>query len=316
MSSDTHAFEHAFYIGNFMGGILYGVELALYSMILYYISSPRNRLSTSNRRSCIFFSTVMVFFSTIGAAANSAWGAELWITQRNKPGGAAAFIEGSTNVWYETWGSVSVVITIFLGDALLLWRLYIVFDKSTKVIAGPIVAYLVALSLAITQLVIAGRPHGNFFGPQAVKVAVAYYVITICLNILVTILICSRLLGVSKRVALALGDEPAQVYIGVAAILVESAAPYTVLGIMFLVPYALQAGVAICFGQLWSKMSAIAPLLIILRVVHGSAWRQEVLAEKFTALHFATSNPHPESRSTSKSFQLSCVVLREVQVTR
>lgn len=59
----------------------------------------------------------------------------------------------------------------------------------------------------------------------------------------------------SRRFAKSLGEENARVYTGAAAILVESAAPYSILGIMYLIPYSLQNGTSILFGQLWSKMS-------------------------------------------------------------
>ena len=44
-------------------------------------------------------------------------------------------------------------------------------------------------------------------------------------------------------------------YTSAVAILVESSALYSVLGIIYLVPYALGAPIADLFGQLWTKMS-------------------------------------------------------------
>ena len=111
------------------------------------------------------------------------------------------------------------------------------------------------LVLAILQVVFSGLPNGNFFGGSAAKVATAFYVITICLNIVLTGLICGRLLRVSKLVCSSLGKESAKMYTGAVAILVESSALYSVFGIMYLVPYALGAPTADVFGQLWTKMS-------------------------------------------------------------
>lgn len=36
--------------------------------------------------------------------------------------------------------------------------------------------------------------------------------------------------------------------------LIESAAPYSMAGVMFLVPYAISAPTAIAFGEVWGKM--------------------------------------------------------------
>lgn len=100
-----------------------------------------------------------------------------------------------------------------------------------------------------------GLPHGNFFGGSAVKVATAFYVITVSLNVVLTGLICGRLLRVSKLVSSSLGKESAKMYTGAIAILVESSALYSALGIMYLVPYALGVPIADLFGQLWTKTS-------------------------------------------------------------
>lgn len=79
--------------------------------------------------------------------------------------------------------------------------------------------------------------------------------ITVSLNIVLTGLICGRLIRVSKRVSSALGKESARIYTSAAAILVESSAMYSVAGIVYLVPYALELPIADLFGQLWTKMS-------------------------------------------------------------
>lgn len=42
---------------------------------------------------------------------------------------------------------------------------------------------------------------------------------------------------------------------GAASILIESAALYSLSGILYLVPFSLQYGTGILFGQIWSKMS-------------------------------------------------------------
>ena len=105
------------------------------------------------------------------------------------------------------------------------------------------------------QVITSGMPNGNFFGRESAKFATAFYVITVSLNIILTILICIRLLRVSNRVSGALGEESAKVYTSAIAILVESAALYSASGIMYLVPFALNLPIADFFGQFWTKMS-------------------------------------------------------------
>lgn len=109
--------------------------------------------------------------------------------------------------------------------------------------------------MAIIELVLAGSPGGNFFHGKVINFGVPYYTITIGLNIIITSLICFRLLRLGKAVSKALGRESARMYTSVAAMLIESAAPYSLVGIMFLIPYALGSGTAIAFGQVWAKLT-------------------------------------------------------------
>ncbi|KAF8803684.1 hypothetical protein BYT27DRAFT_7340507 [Phlegmacium glaucopus] len=287
MPTKTSEFEHAYYIGNCMGAILYGLELTLYGTIVYRLFRKRNQSSAKSKRFCAIYSTAMITLSTINVSCNAVWGSEMWITHRDDPGGVPKFIETQVTVWYETLASTAVIACVFLSDALLLYRLFLIYSRSYPVLAFPALAYIVALGLAIVQVVISGLPNGNFFGGRAVKVAVSYYVITICLNIILTALICGRLIRVSKSVSSILGEQTGKVYTGAAVILVESAALYSASGIMYLVPYALELPIADLFGQLWTKMSVISPLLIILRVSKGRDWTSDAVSR--IPVRFATS---------------------------
>ena len=111
------------------------------------------------------------------------------------------------------------------------------------------------LVLAVIQVVVSGEPNGNFFGIETIKIGVSYYAISISMNIVLTVLICVRLLRASKQITSILDREAGTAYTSAATILVESAAFYSASGIMFLIPYAMQLQVGILFGQIWTKMS-------------------------------------------------------------
>ena len=156
-----------------------------------------------------------------------------------------------------------------------LYRLFIIYGSKYIVILLPSIAYLAAFcecdnisaidlsdyhaALAIIELVLAGRPGGNFFGGRTLNFGTPYYAIMISLNMIVTLLICLRLFQHKKTLGGALGKEQAKMYTSVASMLIESAAPCSLLGIMFLVPYARGDGVAIAFGQVWAKLTVNYP---------------------------------------------------------
>jgi len=75
------------------------------------------------------------------------------------------------------------------------------------------------------------------------------------MNIVLTILICARLIRISKYISNLLDEDVGRAYLSAAAILVESAAFYSASGIMYLVPYAMGLDLCVLFGQIWTKMS-------------------------------------------------------------
>ncbi|PPR02742.1 LOW QUALITY PROTEIN: hypothetical protein CVT26_009453 [Gymnopilus dilepis] len=323
MADALTVFQHAYYIGNYMSGILYGVELVLYFLTLQGLFRRGSHNSAKSRRFFTIYSTILLLLLTIDISVNAVWGEQMWITnQANVPG----FIVAETSVWYQTLGSTSVVALIFMGDALLLYRLFIIYGSSYFVIALPALAYLaafcqtlfvsptqvansrVAAALAIIELILAGKPGGNFFHGKTINFGTPYYTITIAFNIFVTLAIVIRLMRLGKAVSRALGRESALMYTSVASMLIESAAPYSMVGIMFLIPYALGNGTAISFGQVWAKLAVrypsicilelnssflqcLSPQLIVLRVITGKAWGREIITQAQSNVEFMVK-PH------------------------
>lgn len=76
-------------------------------------------------------------------------------------------------------------------------------------------------------------------------------VLTIVFNILVTAMIAVRLLSVHKKMSTVLGTEMTKRYTGLLAILVESALPFTVLGICYLAVYIKDLPEALAFADIW-----------------------------------------------------------------
>jgi len=283
MSDALTLFEHSYYIGNYMSGILYGVELVMYFMTLQGLFRKGNHNSAKSRRFFAIYSTVLLLLLTIDISVNAVWGEQMWITNQ---AAVPEFIVTQSSVWYQTLGSTSVVAMIFMGDALLLYRLFVIYGSSYLVIAFPALAYLAAFSLAIIELVLAGKPGGDFFHGKTINFGTPYYTITIAFNIFVTLSIVFRLMKLGKAVSRALGRDSARMYTSVASMLIESAAPYSMVGIMFLIPYALGNGTAISFGQVWAKLACLAPQLIVLRVVTGKAWGREVITQAQSNVEF------------------------------
>jgi hypothetical protein len=92
-------------------------------------------------------------------------------------------------------------------------------------------------------------------------------------------MIAFRLFSVSRGMRNVLSKERADVYTGVIAVLIESAMPFTLLGIGYLVTYVRQDPESLAFADIWGCFVSLSPQAIILRVAMGSAWSKKTITQ-------------------------------------
>ena len=101
------------------------------------------------------------------------------------------------------------------------------------------------------------------------------YLLTLrAVNLLLTLLIVGRLLALSNQVTRMLGPQHERTYTSVAALLVESAAPYAVANLIFIVTYGIGSPGSNVVLPVLSQIMCTSSVLIILRVANGRAWSQ------------------------------------------
>jgi len=141
--------------------------------------------------------------------------------------------------------------------------------------AFPVLLYLGSVAMGITTTIQSGLPNGDFFEGTTVNFGIPWIVLTIVFNILVTLMISVRLLGMHRKVNRIVGKEVTRRYTGLLAILVESALPFTLLGIGYLATYIREVPESLAFADIWGCFVALSPQAIILRVAMGGAWTKE-----------------------------------------
>ncbi|KAH6908444.1 hypothetical protein BKA70DRAFT_1149673 [Coprinopsis sp. MPI-PUGE-AT-0042] len=165
-------------------------------------------------------------------------------------------------------------LAIRTADAVLVYRCYIVWFDCPWVVAPVVGLWLAGTAVGLRTFI----P----FSFQDSKLDAADIFCTVGINILVTILIWSRLVRARKRFMEALPHTDHKVYIGVIAVLVESAAPVAVFGTALAITSLLSSGVAwkvrTIFAILYRISSILAPQLVIFRVAVGSSWANKTEA--------------------------------------
>ncbi|KAF6748200.1 hypothetical protein DFP72DRAFT_917207, partial [Ephemerocybe angulata] len=174
------------------------------------------------------------------------------------------------------------LIVIFIGDAVMLWRCYMVWAEKRWVIILPCIIYVGSLILGILGFVPILRDLATSDG-NLTFVSIFVF-LSVTTNILVTILISSRLVHARRRLSGMLGDSNKTLghFTGIVAILIESAVPLSVFGLGYAIvlaitkngdPKLLQKEVAnYVFSVLYYSFAALSPQMIIFRVTTGRSW--------------------------------------------
>jgi len=161
----------------------------------------------------------------------------------------------------------------WLADGLLLYRCYIVYAANFWIIAFPCLIYLASVAMGITFVYQTSQPNSSVWNATAIDFGLPYFSISLSLNIILTILIVTRLVLHSRNVRAAMGAPggAAGLYKAIVTMLIESCALYAVNSILFVAPWGAGSHVADIFLPILAETQVIAPFLIIQRVANQSA---------------------------------------------
>ncbi|KAJ7265033.1 hypothetical protein C8J57DRAFT_1622009, partial [Mycena rebaudengoi] len=253
MGDQLFPLERSWYVGNTIFAILYGIQICMFFMSTYFLWT--NPKTDKTRYVYIGCSAALLVLITVAMSANLYYREQMWINHRDFEGGPAAYFGTHISDWYNTFGTAADVTANVLGDELMLCRCYVFWGSiSIWTVAFPALLFLGSASER-------RHLHGT-----AVNFGIPWLVLTIVFNILVTDMIGFRLISLSRSMRNVLSKERADVYVGITAILVESAAPFTLLGIAYLVTYIRNDPEVLAFADVWGMFCALSPQMIILRV--------------------------------------------------
>ncbi|EMD31796.1 hypothetical protein CERSUDRAFT_162569 [Gelatoporia subvermispora B] len=257
--------------------------------MLYFLTLRRllARHAHEHKRQATFliaFSTALLLLITVYMSTEAVFGQEMWIVNAGFPGGANAWFAANVSVWYQTMGTASFVVLQLLADGLLIYRAFVLYNDARVAIVTAFV-WIATLGLGVVELWASGVPSGDVFAGKAVNLGLAYFSTTIGLNVLLTVLICSRILYHARKARRLSSHDMDRAYTGAAAIIIESALPYTLSGIAYLVSDGLNSGISIVMGALYAMFACISPQLLIYRLTSDVAWtRQTHLGIERTAV--------------------------------
>ncbi|KXN85268.1 hypothetical protein AN958_11562 [Leucoagaricus sp. SymC.cos] len=211
-----------------------------------------------------------------------------YVTFRNFPGGPFAYTVFAFSTPDNYLGLVIYYIVNWMTDALLIWRVYVLFSAKRypwAVILFPCLIYLASVAMGLVVIVEDSHTAESFWSAVAVPFVLSYYVLTTSLTIICTALLTYRLLMARKQYIRAMGrtDHDSQ-YWSVAVVFMESSALYGIWSIIFLVLYAVNHPMQNVFLATVTDVAIIAVYLIIYRLSQGKTVKAN------TEANFSTIN--------------------------
>ena len=111
---------------------------------------------------------------------------------------------------------------------------------------------LINLAMSLMALTESALPNSSFFARTTTDFTVPWLALTCGLNAIVTILISGRIIYYT-RLASANGTSSRSSHTSIVAILIESAFPFTILGILCAVYFGKQQAPELAFAVVWGS---------------------------------------------------------------
>ncbi|KAF8992985.1 hypothetical protein BDQ17DRAFT_1312538 [Cyathus striatus] len=301
--------ERTFVAGDFIGGFGYGIQCILYlscAVFLYKQRKSRGRQSTL----LLAYMTLLLAIQTILSVVQARTVQDIYIDNRNYPGGPWAYFLATQNLPINVMFYATLFLVTFLADLLILWRCWVIWNAAGKLIACIVLAFPVLLLLGSFVMgtlwtLQSSQPGLSLYSKLPMAYGTTYYAISLSVNIILTILISTRLFMYRRRMLVTLPVEHAKQYASLATIFIESAALYSMFALIFIISYAVNNPINQVFLAVASSAQQIAGYLIIYRIAQGTAWSNGTLEGKLPTLKFASHTQNQgETSITTGSIDL------------
>jgi len=240
--------------------------------------------------------TSLICLETVFQISESRTVQMIYIDNRNYPGGPWAYFLATQDMPENVLFIASLFLLTFFADILLLWRCWVIwsaFGSHTAylVIALPGVLLLSSLGMGVLWTVHSSIPGMSLYSMLPLRFGTTYYSISLTANVILTILIATRLLFYRRKAVESLPKDHATDYLSLVAIVVESASIHSAFALVFLVTYAVNHPINSVFLIVTSSSQQISNYLIIYRLAEGRAWDRGKMTRPCSTLKFGGLRP-------------------------
>ncbi|KAH9852490.1 hypothetical protein C2E23DRAFT_885628 [Lenzites betulinus] len=307
-------------VGAVLSTMTFGFHLALLAQItrIYFARFRGQSDRGLSRRDWRLYAYVCVLclLATVGLCLQTWANYDAFVVHSTYPGGSLAYLGQQTQHPVHTVLIMTYIALNWVADGMVLWRMYVLFQFSKAVLAVCVITMLTLIGVGSAFVRTAQVSGLSLWTNYRIAPCVAYLALSFFINFVLTLVIVARILWVRHELRKHLGRRYTSVYTSIAAMLVESAALYTVVTLVSIIACATRNPVENALLPMLGQLQAIPPLLIIVRVLEGRAVTAETWQTGFTSKPSTQGprfNDEPKPKTLtwdieSKAFDSSSIV--------
>ncbi|KAI0089668.1 hypothetical protein BDY19DRAFT_943685 [Irpex rosettiformis] len=272
----------------------YGAHVALFFRCLRSFWTQRDR-----RHVLVVYTVVLFSCATTAIALQIWWTQVAFIDNRSYNGGPQQFLLDHYFSGSNRALTMMYVLMNWLADGLILYRFYVLCG-CTVLRSRPIaLAFVGTCFVALVVVSTVFFPNITSLGinlwtnSPSIAPGIAYMAVSLSVNTSLTFLIICRILLIRRSLQQTLGPHYSQTYTSIISLLIESAALYTIVGLMTVITCGVGSPIQYALLPMLGQLQAIPPVLITSRVAEGVALSRS----KYTELQSSRFRTLPRTRS-------------------
>ncbi|OCH88428.1 hypothetical protein OBBRIDRAFT_889115 [Obba rivulosa] len=217
---------------------------------------------------------------------------------------------------------------VFIQDMVLIWRLYIVWNRNWKLCVFPVIVEMSHMAVAYSGSVLLGGSTTDLPSGLLPKLGRIGWGLDLALNVSVTVAIAARLWYMGRKLAIANADgsfshDAPNAYLVPIFTIIESGALFAVATLVLLILLVTSSPLNLTGIDVATQLAVLAPLLIIVRVglglTHGlpSAYKSYIGTKTTVgSMSFGMNPLKSNAGSTTYGGHSQISVARNVDISR
>ncbi|KAJ8488033.1 hypothetical protein ONZ51_g3825 [Trametes cubensis] len=321
MAQPTASVGTANMAGVVLSTLTYGSHLTLFlSLIRTYFRSKKSDILTRRDWRLLVYICTMFMLATTGLCLQTWINHDAFLVHRDFPGGPLVYLSQRASQPVNLAVTLTYVALNWLADGML-----VRMSPTSHLLYSKIV--VLSCVLTIVSLIVTGSVFLKDTETLSVHLwtdtiaipSLAYLTLSFLANVVLTLVIVTRLMLLRRRIVRTLGATHTCAYTSVATMLIESASLYSVVAAICIFACALQSPLQNALLPMLGQLQGIPPLLIAIRVMDGRVVNADAWD---TTLSFATnetntcSSLHITSRDFEYDFKSPGSCYREKHATQ